>query len=145
TTRRPARHAMSTTPGAWLADLYLLCSRMHQHIAFESADLETIAWCAMLDEVGQELISPGLMVPIQFTIGRNHNQLRFSRLALALYKVFGQVRRRENVGVIGDVPIERDATGKRCIIKENCNTASITQRYDIRLCGIYRRRSLPGS
>src|SRR5215469_5215080 len=118
---------------------------MHQHIAFQRAYLETIIWRSMLDQMIQELISPGPVVSIEFTIRGDKNQLSLTSIEFALYEMTGQVACREKIGITGCVPVERDTSGKRRVIEENGDTAAVAQPHQIRFRRIDRPNCLPGS
>src|SRR5689334_14544625 len=105
----PASYAVATTPGAWYAQLYLFGSRIHIHVAFEGADFKAVVRRTMMNQVSQKLVAPGLVVPIEFAVGGNEDQLRFSSITFALGEVFGQVAGGEEISVAGCVPIKRYA------------------------------------
>src|SRR5690349_16771729 len=91
TTSIPTIYAMCTAPRTWLTNLHFLGCRVHTHIGFKRADLKAMIWCTMVDKVGEEFVTPRLMMPIEFTISGNENQLWFTSLLLALDDLSFQV------------------------------------------------------
>src|SRR5215472_14276090 len=118
---------------------------MQQHIAFQRTDFETIFWRSMVDQVIQELISPGFVVPIELTVRGDKNQLSLASIEFVLHETLGQIACREKIGVTGCVPIERDASGKRRVIEETRDTATVAQPHQVRFRRINRPDCLPGS
>src|SRR5215813_7763236 len=118
---------------------------MQQHIAFQRTDFETIFWRSMVDQVIQELLSPGFVVPIEFTVRGDKDQLSLASVELALYEMRGQVACREKIRVTCCIPIERNASRKRRVIEETCDTAAIAQPHQVRFIRINRSDCLPGS
>src|SRR6185312_16671865 len=98
-----------------------------------------------MHEMFQEFITPRFMVSIKFAVCGDQYQLCLSTQTFARYKVFGQVAGREEVGVVGGIPIEGDSTGQGGIVEEDGDAASIQQAHNVRLGGIYRCSGLPGS
>src|SRR2546425_2923332 len=98
----------------------------------------------MLDQVRQELITPGLVVPIEFTVGGNQDQLCFASTAFARHQVLRQVARGKQLRITRGIPIERDTARQWPIVEENGDTATIVQPHQVWLSRINGCSRLPG-
>ena len=47
----------------------------HLHVAFQGADLESVGWRADTQKMCEELVAPGLVMPVEFAISGDRDQL----------------------------------------------------------------------
>src|SRR5207249_1908866 len=136
---------MTTAPRTGHTQLYLFGGGIHLQVTFQCTDLKTVTWRTSLNEVRQELVAPGLMMTIEFTIGGNNDDLSFTGLLFAFDEMSRQVGGGEEVGIAGGVPIKRNTTGEWSIVEEDGDASPAGQAYQVWLRGIDRGSSLPGS